>query len=162
MRKSSERTSEIRKSKTNDWINCSCCDRRATFKVAKYEGAALATHPAALSGSHNWGSRGFAGGYLLETPGDITHLDPKHPHRIVYCTQTTLSIDDTKAVIDALRATFPAILGLRHDDICYAKQNRQDAVRTLGPNANRCSSSARRTTPTAWANWGRNRASLRI
>src|SRR3982750_978725 len=46
--------------------------------------------------------------------------------------QTPLSLDDTKAVIDALRAKFPAMLGPRHDDICYATQNRQDAVRKLG------------------------------
>jgi 4-hydroxy-3-methylbut-2-enyl diphosphate reductase len=47
-------------------------------------------------------------------------------------TQTTLSVDDTKAVIDALRTHFPQVLGPRHDDICYATQNRQDAVRDLG------------------------------
>jgi 4-hydroxy-3-methylbut-2-enyl diphosphate reductase len=70
--------------------------------------------------------------YLVETPADVAELTPKHPDNIAYSTQTTLSIDDTKAVIDALRAKFPAILGPRHDDICYATQNRQDAVRKLG------------------------------
>jgi 4-hydroxy-3-methylbut-2-enyl diphosphate reductase len=69
--------------------------------------------------------------YLVETPADVAKLAPKHPGNIAYSTQTTLSIDDTKAVIAALRAKFPAIQGPRHDDICYATQNRQDAVRRL-------------------------------
>ena len=69
--------------------------------------------------------------HLVETPADVAKLEPKHPHNIAYSTQTTLSIDDTKAVIAALRAKFPAIRGPRHDDICYATQNRQDAVRRL-------------------------------
>ena len=69
--------------------------------------------------------------YLVETPVDVAKLAPKHPGNIAYSTQTTLSIDDTKAVIAALRAKFPAIQGPRHDDICYATQNRQDAVRRL-------------------------------
>jgi len=62
----------------------------------------------------------------------VARLTLKHPDNIAYSTQTTLSIDDTKAVIEALRERFPAILGPRHDDICYATQNRQDAVRKLG------------------------------
>ncbi|HXD83054.1 MAG TPA: 4-hydroxy-3-methylbut-2-enyl diphosphate reductase [Rudaea sp.] len=69
--------------------------------------------------------------YLVETPADVAKLEPRHPENIAYSTQTTLSIDDTKAVIDALRAKFPQIQGPRHDDICYATQNRQDAVRKL-------------------------------
>jgi 4-hydroxy-3-methylbut-2-enyl diphosphate reductase len=69
--------------------------------------------------------------YLVETPVDVAKLAPKHPGNIAYSTQTTLSIDDTKAVIAALRAKFPGIQGPRHDDICYATQNRQDAVRRL-------------------------------
>ena len=69
--------------------------------------------------------------HLVETPADVAKLEPKHPHNIAYSTQTTLSIDDTKAVIAALRAKFPQIQGPRHDDICYATQNRQDAVRKL-------------------------------
>ena len=52
-----------------------------------------------------------------------------------YTTQTTLSVDDTKGIIEALQARFPAMQGPRHDDICYATQNRQDAVREL---AQRC------------------------
>ena len=70
--------------------------------------------------------------YLVETPDDVRKLEPGHPNNIAYSTQTTLSIDDTKSVIDALRDKFPAIVGPRHDDICYATQNRQDAVRKLG------------------------------
>lgn len=69
--------------------------------------------------------------HLVETPADVARLTPKHPDNIAYSTQTTLSIDDTKAVIAALRAKFSAIQGPRHDDICYATQNRQDAVRKL-------------------------------
>ncbi len=69
--------------------------------------------------------------YLVETPADVAGLRPKHPDNIAYSTQTTLSIDDTREVIAALQARFPAIVGPRHDDICYATQNRQDAVRRL-------------------------------
>jgi 4-hydroxy-3-methylbut-2-enyl diphosphate reductase len=69
--------------------------------------------------------------YLVETPDDVARLAPRHPEHIAYSTQTTLSIDDTQAVIAALRARFPKIVGPRHDDICYATQNRQDAVRRL-------------------------------
>jgi 4-hydroxy-3-methylbut-2-enyl diphosphate reductase len=92
-----------------------------------------AGHPEVEGTLGQWDRAGAAGEiYLVETPTDVAHLAPKHPDNIAYSTQTTLSIDDTKAVIDALRAKFPAILGPRHDDICYATQNRQDAVRTLG------------------------------
>jgi 4-hydroxy-3-methylbut-2-enyl diphosphate reductase len=92
-----------------------------------------AGHPEVEGTLGQWDRAGAAGEiYLVETPADVAHLQPKHPDNIAYSTQTTLSIDDTKAVIDALRAKFPAILGPRHDDICYATQNRQDAVRTLG------------------------------
>jgi len=69
--------------------------------------------------------------YLVETPEDVNKLEVEHPDHIAYITQTTLSVDDTKTVIEALRKRFPAIIGPRHDDICYATQNRQDAVRTL-------------------------------
>ncbi|MET0329821.1 MAG: 4-hydroxy-3-methylbut-2-enyl diphosphate reductase, partial [Dyella sp.] len=58
-------------------------------------------------------------------------LAPKFPHLLSYVTQTTLSVDDTKAIIAALREKFPEIEGQRKDDICYATQNRQDAVRRL-------------------------------
>jgi len=73
--------------------------------------------------------------YLVETPADVDGLPVQHPERLAYVTQTTLSMDDTARVIDALRRRFPAIHGPRKDDICYATQNRQDAVREL---AGRC------------------------
>ncbi len=69
--------------------------------------------------------------YLVETPEDVASLVVKDPENLFYCSQTTLSVDDTADVIDALRAKFPAIDGPRKDDICYATQNRQDAVREL-------------------------------
>jgi 4-hydroxy-3-methylbut-2-enyl diphosphate reductase len=78
-----------------------------------------------------------AGGrmYLIETPADVLHLQVRNPDDIAYVTQTTLSVDDTQRVIEALRQRFPAIRGPRRDDICYATQNRQDAVKEL---ARRC------------------------
>lgn len=69
--------------------------------------------------------------YLVETPADVAKLVVKNPDNLSYCSQTTLSVDDTADVIDALRAKFPNIHGPRKDDICYATQNRQDAVRDL-------------------------------
>jgi 4-hydroxy-3-methylbut-2-enyl diphosphate reductase len=78
-----------------------------------------------------------AGGrmYLVEDIDDVQRLEVMHPERLSYVTQTTLSMDDTARVIDALRARFPAIEGPRKDDICYATQNRQDAVRELSAEA---------------------------
>jgi len=69
--------------------------------------------------------------YLVETPEDVAELQPRFPLELAYVTQTTLSVDDTQAVISALQARFPNIVGPRHDDICYATQNRQDAVKEL-------------------------------
>ncbi|HAB79849.1 MAG TPA: 4-hydroxy-3-methylbut-2-enyl diphosphate reductase [Glaciecola sp.] len=69
--------------------------------------------------------------YLVETAEDARQLTVKNPDVLYYCSQTTLSVDDTADVIDALRETFPNIDGPRKDDICYATQNRQDAVREL-------------------------------
>ena len=69
--------------------------------------------------------------YLVEDPADVASLEVKFPENIAYVTQTTLSVDDTMAVIDALKIKFPDISGPRHDDICYATQNRQDAVKEL-------------------------------
>ncbi|MCC4265706.1 4-hydroxy-3-methylbut-2-enyl diphosphate reductase [Oceanimonas baumannii] len=71
------------------------------------------------------------GMYLVESPDDVTSLEVKHPDNLTFVTQTTLSVDETSDVIDALRARFPTIEGPRKDDICYATQNRQDAVREL-------------------------------
>ncbi|WP_462151051.1 4-hydroxy-3-methylbut-2-enyl diphosphate reductase [Pseudoalteromonas xiamenensis] len=69
--------------------------------------------------------------YLVETPDDVAKLEVKDADNLFYCSQTTLSVDDTSEVIDALRAKYPNIHGPRKDDICYATQNRQDAVRDL-------------------------------
>ncbi|HQV23160.1 MAG: 4-hydroxy-3-methylbut-2-enyl diphosphate reductase [Moraxellaceae bacterium] len=69
--------------------------------------------------------------YLVENEDDVAKLQVSKPNELAFVTQTTLSVDDTARVIDALRAKFPAIQGPRKDDICYATQNRQDAVKTL-------------------------------
>ena len=69
--------------------------------------------------------------YLVENDADVAQLQVQDPSRLAYVTQTTLSMDDTARVIDALRARFPDIEGPRKDDICYATQNRQDAVKQL-------------------------------
>lgn len=69
--------------------------------------------------------------YLVESAEDVASLTVKDEANLYYCSQTTLSVDDTADVIDALRAKFPKIEGPRKDDICYATQNRQDAVREL-------------------------------
>ncbi|WP_417615902.1 4-hydroxy-3-methylbut-2-enyl diphosphate reductase [Oceanisphaera sp.] len=71
------------------------------------------------------------GMYLVENPADVATLQVKHPDNLAFVTQTTLSVDETSDVIDALRVRFPTIEGPRKDDICYATQNRQDAVREL-------------------------------
>ena len=69
--------------------------------------------------------------YLVETIDDIEQLEVSNPRRLAYVTQTTLSVDDTRLMIDRLREKFPDIKGPRKDDICYATQSRQDAVREL-------------------------------
>jgi 4-hydroxy-3-methylbut-2-en-1-yl diphosphate reductase len=69
--------------------------------------------------------------YLVENEADVAALPIKNPEKLAYVTQTTLSMDDTARVIDCLRAYFPKIQGPRKDDICYATQNRQDAVKQL-------------------------------
>ena len=71
------------------------------------------------------------GMYLVESTEDVANLKVNDEDNLYYCSQTTLSVDDTADVIDALRIRFPAIDGPRKDDICYATQNRQDAVREL-------------------------------
>ncbi|SFK44132.1 4-hydroxy-3-methylbut-2-enyl diphosphate reductase [Methylophaga sulfidovorans] len=75
------------------------------------------------------------GMYLVESPEDVANLKVKNPQQLAFVTQTTLSVDDTSLVIDALREYFPDIIGPSKDDICYATQNRQDAVKKL---ANEC------------------------
>jgi len=69
--------------------------------------------------------------YLVESVADVAKLAIADPARIAYVTQTTLSVDDAAAVVDALRARYPAIIGPKKDDICYATQNRQDAVKAI-------------------------------
>lgn len=76
-----------------------------------------------------------AGGamYLVESPDDVRQLEVRNPDSLAFVTQTTLSMDDTAQVIDALRERFPTIRGPKKDDICYATQNRQDAVKNEAP-----------------------------
>ena len=71
--------------------------------------------------------------YLVESPQDVGQLKVMNPKSLAFVTQTTLSMDDTSQVIDALRERFPAIRGPKKDDICYATQNRQDAVKQFAP-----------------------------
>lgn len=69
--------------------------------------------------------------HLVETPADVAHLVVSDPDNLAFVSQTTLSMDDTADMIEALRQRFPGIQGPTRDDICYATQNRQDAVRAL-------------------------------
>jgi len=69
--------------------------------------------------------------HLIEEVGDVGELQIQNPARLAYVTQTTLSMDDTTAIVDALKQRFPAIQGPKKSDICYATQNRQDAVKDL-------------------------------
>jgi 4-hydroxy-3-methylbut-2-enyl diphosphate reductase len=70
---------------------------------------------------------------LVETVADVARVAPRDPGRLAFITQTTLSVDDTAEVVDALRARFPAIVGPRREDICYATTNRQEAVKAMAP-----------------------------
>ncbi len=76
-------------------------------------------------------SDGRGGIHLVETPDDVASLQIRNPEQLAFVTQTTLSMHDTARVIEALQARFPAIQGPKRDDICYATQNRQDAVTRL-------------------------------
>lgn len=73
------------------------------------------------------------GMHLVETEADVARLRVRDPARLAYVTQTTLSIDDCARIVAALKARFPAIVGPKKDDICYATQNRQDAVKVMAP-----------------------------
>ena len=89
-------------------------------------------HPEVEGTMGQWNREAHAGAiYLVEDVADVMALQPGQPENIAYTTQTTLSVDDTRAVIAALRERFPRIDGPKNDDICYATQNRQDAVREL-------------------------------
>jgi 4-hydroxy-3-methylbut-2-enyl diphosphate reductase len=70
---------------------------------------------------------------LVETVADVATLDVRDPERLAFVTQTTLSVDDTAEIVDALTARFPAITGPRKEDICYATTNRQEAVKAMAP-----------------------------
>lgn len=70
---------------------------------------------------------------LIERPEDIEALTVKNPDKLAYCTQTTLSVDDTADIVAALQARFPAIHGPHKEDICYATTNRQNAVKAIAP-----------------------------
>jgi 4-hydroxy-3-methylbut-2-enyl diphosphate reductase len=72
-----------------------------------------------------------AGMYLVETPEDVAALQVKNPDKLAYVTQTTLSLDDAARVVDALQKRFPNIKAPRSDSICYATQNRQDAIKIM-------------------------------
>ena len=89
-------------------------------------------HPEVEGTMGQWLREGATGSiYLVEDEEDVARLVVSQPENLAYTTQTTLSVDDTQAVIGALREKFPLIQGPRNDDICYATQNRQDAVREL-------------------------------
>ena len=76
-------------------------------------------------------ANGRGGVHLVETVDDVARLDIRDPTHVAFVTQTTLSMDDTAVIIDALKARFPGIVGPKRNDICYATQNRQDAVKEL-------------------------------
>jgi len=86
-------------------------------------------HPEA-EGTMGQAERGM---HLIETVADAERLEVRDPNRLAYVTQTTLSVDDAAAIVEVLKRRFPAIVGPKKDDICYATQNRQDAVKFLVP-----------------------------
>jgi 4-hydroxy-3-methylbut-2-enyl diphosphate reductase len=90
-----------------------------------------AGHPEVEGTMGQWNQANVGEIALVESIDTVASLAPKFPNQLSYVTQTTLSVDDTKAIIAALREKFPDIEGPRKDDICYATQNRQDAVRRL-------------------------------
>jgi len=90
-----------------------------------------AGHPEVEGTMGQWDPANAGAIHLVETPECVAKLQPRNPEEIAFATQTTLSIDDTRVVIDALQRRFPAIQGPRHDDICYATQNRQLASKQI-------------------------------
>jgi len=91
-------------------------------------------HPEVEGTMGQYSSR-TGGMYLVETDADVAKLNVNDPDNFHYMTQTTLSVDDTKVIIASLRKRFPNIQGPKSDDICYATQNRQDAVKQLAKDA---------------------------
>jgi 4-hydroxy-3-methylbut-2-enyl diphosphate reductase len=97
-----------------------------------------AGHPEVEGTLGQWDrERGRGSIQLVETVADVWSIQVGQPQHLAYTTQTTLSVDETLEIISALRQRFPAIQGPRHDDICYATQNRQDAVRELAQQCDR-------------------------
>ena len=90
-----------------------------------------AGHPEVEGTLGRFDSRHGGSIHLVETPEDVARLAVRDARQVAYVTQTTLSVDDTERVVAALRERFPAMAAPRRDDICYATQNRQDAVREL-------------------------------
>ena len=90
-----------------------------------------AGHPEVDGTLGQWNRANTGDIHLVQSVNGVADLAPRQPDALSYVTQTTLSVDDTKAIINALREKFPTIEGPRKDDICYATQNRQDAVRRL-------------------------------
>ncbi len=89
-------------------------------------------HPEVVGTMGQYESESGQGGiYVVDTPEDVKKLHIRNPDVLAFVTQTTLSIDDAATIVDALKARFPAIQGPKKNDICYATQNRQDAVKTL-------------------------------
>ena len=88
-------------------------------------------HPEVEGTMGRYDTSGGGSIYLVENEADVASLEVRDPSQLAFVTQTTLSMDDTARVIDALRAKFPEIQGPKKDDICYATQNRQDAVKQL-------------------------------
>ncbi|MBK8068700.1 MAG: 4-hydroxy-3-methylbut-2-enyl diphosphate reductase [Rhodanobacteraceae bacterium] len=97
-----------------------------------------AGHPEVEGTLGQWDREGATGEIqLVETVADVWAIQVRQPGHLAFTTQTTLSVDETIEIITALRQRFPEIQGPRHDDICYATQNRQDAVRELSKHCDR-------------------------
>jgi 4-hydroxy-3-methylbut-2-enyl diphosphate reductase len=134
--KAVRKEAELRKLKVFD-ATCPLVTK-VHFEVTKYSQDGMdcilighAGHPEVIGtmGQFDDSQGGFI--HLVEDENDAYSLEVRDPSNLAYVTQTTLSMDDTSAVIDALREKFPLIQGPRKDDICYATQNRQDAVKQL-------------------------------
>lgn len=88
-------------------------------------------HPEVEGTMGQWTSEHTGRIFLVESPQDVEKIEVKNPNEVSYVTQTTLSVDDTKEIIEKLQRHFPGIHSPKRDDICYATQNRQDAVKSL-------------------------------